>query len=47
MSLYAQLLRILPPRAAGVVFALTYAALILLILLFLPTPPADFRYGRY
>jgi hypothetical protein len=47
MSLYARLLRIMSPGAAGVVFALTYTALILLILLFLPTPAADFRYGRY
>lgn len=47
MSLYALLLRVMSPGAAGVVFALTYATLILLILLFLPAPPADFRYGRY
>jgi hypothetical protein len=47
MHLYGYLLRIMPAPAAGVVFALVYAGLILVILVLTPMVPADFDYGGY
>lgn len=41
---YAWLLPRIGPRAAAVVTALWYAALLALVILFATEPPADFRY---
>ena len=47
MSLFGILCKFLPQRAAVVLFALVYVAMFMAIVLLLPTPAADFRYGRY
>jgi hypothetical protein len=47
MSLFGLLSKYLPRPAAIMLFALIYAAIIVTIVMLLPTPAADFRYGRY
>jgi hypothetical protein len=47
MSLFGLLRRFMSRRSAIICFALFYAALIGATILLLPTPLADFRYGRY
>jgi hypothetical protein len=47
MSLFGILSKYLPRSAAVLLFALIYATMIMTIILLLPTPAADFRYGRY
>ncbi|NJS14739.1 MAG: hypothetical protein HC788_09215 [Sphingopyxis sp.] len=47
MSLFGILSKYLPRSAAILVFALIYVAIIVTMVLLLPTPAADFRYGRY
>jgi hypothetical protein len=47
MSLFGLLNKYMPRTAAMLLFAFIYAAIIITIVMLLPTPAADFRYGRY
>jgi hypothetical protein len=47
MTLFGLLRRFMSRRSAILCFAFVYAVLITATILLLPTPIADFRYGRY